>query len=183
MFLIGAYIGRRGLLRDVEAHRGLFRRLLIGGFAIGLPANTIAALLIAETGRADLSWNLTMANFLLSLGGITQSIAYLSGIVLLCQSLPWSRWLAYLAPVGQMGLSNYLFQSMVCTLIFYSYGLGFFNQVGIAAGLLLAIAIYAIQIPISHWWMARFRYGPAEWLWRSLTYMQPQAMRRSVTTR
>ncbi|RRR72792.1 MAG: DUF418 domain-containing protein [Candidatus Viridilinea halotolerans] len=183
MFLIGAYIGRRGLLRDVAAHRGLFRRLLLGGFALGIPANIIAALLIDQTGRADLSWSLAAANFLLSLGGITQSIAYLSGIVLLCQSLPWSRWLAYLAPVGQMGLSNYLFQSIVCTLIFYSYGLGLFNQVGIAAGLLLAIVIYATQIPISHWWMARFRYGPAEWLWRSLIYMRPQIMRRSAAAR
>ncbi|PDW00396.1 DUF418 domain-containing protein [Candidatus Viridilinea mediisalina] len=180
MFLIGAYIGRRGLLRDVAAHRKLFRRLMIGGFAIGLPANIIAALLIQQVGRADLSWNLALANLLLGLGGITQSIAYLSAIVLLCQSVPWSRWLAYLAPVGQMGLSNYLFQSIICTFIFYGYGLGLFNQVGMAAGLLLTIVIYAIQIPISHWWMARFRYGPAEWLWRSLTYMRPQPMRRNV---
>jgi uncharacterized protein len=69
-------------------------------------------------------------------------------------------------------------QSIICTLIFYSYGLGLFGKVGPAVGILLTIVIYLIQIPISHWWMKRFRYGPAEWLWRSLTYLKPQPMKR-----
>lgn len=179
MFLVGTYIGWRGLLREPTTYRPLFWRLMLGGFALGLPANLIATLLIAQTGRADLSWSLAIANFFLSLGGISQSMAYFSALVLLCQHPVWSRRLALLAPVGQMGLSNYLLQSIVCTLIFYSYGLGLFNQVGIAAGLLLTIFIYALQIPLSHWWMARFQYGPAEWVWRSLTYLRPQPMRRS----
>lgn len=181
MFLIGSYIGRRGFFRDVAAHNHIFRRLVIWGFAIGLPANLLAAIMIEQTGRVEFGWGLATANFLLSLGGVAQSLAYLGAITLLSQRLPWSRWLGALAPVGQMGLSNYLLQSIVCTMIFYSYGLGLFNQIGTAAGLLLAVVIYSLQIPLSHWWMARFRYGPAEWLWRTLTYLRPQPMRRTPT--
>jgi hypothetical protein len=58
----------------------------------------------------------------------------------------------------------YLIQSIDCTLIFCKYGLGFFGQMGAAAGIGLTIVIYALQIPFSHCWMRRFLYGPAEWL-------------------
>lgn len=75
-----------------------------------------------------------------------------------------------------MALSNYLLQSVVCTTLFYSYGFGLFGQVGPAAGVLLSCAIYALQIPLSVWWMRRFRFGPAEWLWRSLTYGRRQRL-------
>lgn len=79
-----------------------------------------------------------------------------------------------------MALSNYLGQSIICTLIFYGYGLGLFGQMGKAAGLVLAVAIYAVQVIVSVWWMARFQFGPAEWLWRTLTYMKRQPMRQAV---
>jgi uncharacterized protein len=63
-------------------------------------------------------------------------------------------------------------------LIFYGYGLGLFGKMGEAMGIGLTIFIYLLQIPFSHWWMKRFKYGPAEWLWRSLTYGKPQPMKR-----
>ena len=77
-----------------------------------------------------------------------------------------------------MALTNYLLQSVICTLLFYSYGLGLFGKVGHAAGIGLTLVIYLLQIPFSRWWMQRFQYGPAEWLWRSLTYLKLQPMRR-----
>jgi uncharacterized protein len=77
-----------------------------------------------------------------------------------------------------MALTNYLLQSIICTFIFYGYGLGLFGRVGAAVGLALTLAIFTLQIAWSNWWMSRYRYGPAEWLWRSLTYMRPQPMRR-----
>lgn len=81
----------------------------------------------------------------------------------------WHRVLQVLAPVGQMALTNYLLGSILCTLIFYGHGLGLFGQVGSALGLVLTVVIFLLLIPFSHWWMKRFRYGPAEWLWRSMT--------------
>jgi uncharacterized protein len=65
----------------------------------------------------------------------------------------------------------------VMTTLAYGYGFGLFGQVGLAAGLAIAVILYAVQIPLSHWWLARFRFGPFEWIWRALTYTQRQALR------
>lgn len=70
---------------------------------------------------------------------------------------------------------------IICTLIFYGYWLGLFGQVGKALNLALVVIIYLGQLLLSAWWMRRFRFGPAEWLWRSLTYMKLQPMRLSTT--
>ena len=91
--------------------------------------------------------------------------------------------MAPLAAVGRMALSNYLLQSLICTTIFYSYGLALFGKVGPSLGLLLTITIFLIQIPLSVWWLRRFQFGPIEWLWRSLTYWQRQPMRLSRSVR
>jgi uncharacterized protein len=104
-------------------------------------------------------------------------LAYVSAICLLALRPSWGSRLQMLAPLGRMALSNYLLQSIVCTLIFYSYGLGLFGKVGAAWGIALTVVIYLLQIPLSQWWMSRFLYGPAEWLWRSLTYGKMQPMR------
>jgi uncharacterized protein len=76
-----------------------------------------------------------------------------------------------------MALSNYLLQSLICTTILYGYGLGWYGSVGRAAGLGLVVLIYVAQIPLSVWWLRNFRFGPAEWLWRSLSYGKRQPMR------
>jgi uncharacterized protein len=184
MFLIGAYFGRREIFQQVDEHLPLFRRLLLWGLLIGLPVNLIYASLlgggIATSADLVAVIGATLAGVV---GHPALSLAYMSGIVLLTRREAWARRLGVLAPVGQMALSNYLLQSIVCTLIFYGYGLGLFGQVGSLAGLGLAVLIYALQIPLSHWWMARFRYGPAEWLWRTLTYLRPQPLRRDAAQR
>ncbi len=102
---------------------------------------------------------------------------YVSTLVLVLQREVWRGRLAPLAAVGRTALSNYLLQSLVCTTIFYSYGLGLYGQVGPALGLALTALIFALQIPLSMWWLRRFRFGPAEWLWRTLTYGKLQPMR------
>ena len=72
--------------------------------------------------------------------------------------------------VGRMALTNYLLQSLICTTIFYSYGLGLYGRVGPLADFFLGVAIYGPQVPLSRWWLSTHRYGPMEWLWRRLTY-------------
>lgn len=73
-----------------------------------------------------------------------------------------------MSAVGRTAFSNYLLQSVICTAIFY--GLGLYGQFSLALALLLCLAIYALQLFVSSVWLSRFRYGPMEWLWRSLTY-------------
>jgi uncharacterized protein len=105
------------------------------------------------------------------------AVAYASGIVLLLQRPAARRALLVLAPLGRMPLTTYLSQSVVITFVFYGWGLGLTGQLGTAACLGLCVAVFAAQIAIARLWLARFRFGPAEWLWRTLTYGRLQPMR------
>ena len=76
-----------------------------------------------------------------------------------------------------MALTNYLAQSVVCTLLFYGYGLGLLGQLPRAWQVPFVLLLFALQAIASHLWLSRMRFGPVEWLWRSLTYLQLQPMR------
>jgi uncharacterized protein len=76
-----------------------------------------------------------------------------------------------------MAFSNYILHSVVFGFIFFGYGLGLFGRVGAATALLLVAVVYAVQIVLSTVWLKRFRFGPLEWLWRSITYNSSQPMR------
>ena len=77
-----------------------------------------------------------------------------------------------------MALTNFLLQTLICTTLFYGYGFGLYGQIGAFGGILLTLAIYGVLLAFSVWWLRRFRFGPMEWIWRSLTYLRPQPMRR-----
>ena len=93
------------------------------------------------------------------------------------QKPEWQNHLAPLASVGRMALTNYVLQSLLCSLLFNGYGFGLYNQVSPLAGLELTVLIFLLQIPLGVWWLRRFRFGPLEWLWRSLTYGQRQPLK------
>ena len=76
-----------------------------------------------------------------------------------------------------MAFTNYVVQSVIFGFIFFGYGLGLFGRTGAASALLIVVAVYGLQILFSAFWLRRFRFGPIEWLWRSLMYNRKQAMR------
>jgi uncharacterized protein len=183
MFVLGIWMGRRGALADPAAHRPLWRRLLALGLAVGLPAN-VASLLFYRTlggesalSMADLA-NVLHATATSLVAGPALALAYLSIVALASARESAERWLRVLAPAGQMALTNYLLQSAICTTLFYGYGLGLFGKLGAAATAVLAVAIFAVEVVVSRWWLARYRFGPSEWLWRTLTYGRGQPLRR-----
>lgn len=90
------------------------------------------------------------------------------------------RTLLVLAPVGRMPLTTYLCQSVVTTFVFYGWGLGLTSKVGSAGCLAITLGIFALQVAVAHLWLRRFRFGPAEWLWRTLVYRRVQPMRATV---
>jgi uncharacterized protein len=106
------------------------------------------------------------------------SLVYACVLLLLWQRPRIARFLRPLAATGRMGLTTYLTQSVVCTLLFYGYGLGW--RVGRTGALVVTVVVYACQMAVSMWWLARFRFGPAEWLWRTLTYGNVAARRTSA---
>ena len=75
-----------------------------------------------------------------------------------------------------MALTTYLMQSLICTFIFYGYGLGYWGMER-AWQLVFVVVVFALQLAFSHWWLARYRFGPAEWFWRAFTYRQTPRMR------
>ena len=106
------------------------------------------------------------------------SLGYASAIMLICKHGLLTKVTSALANVGRMALSNYLLHTIICTTIFYGHGFGYFGQVSRVGQILIVSGVWAFQIPFSVWWMGRLRFGPFEWLWRTLAYMKLQPMRR-----
>jgi uncharacterized protein len=177
MFLLGLTAWRRGIFREVEGQSGLIRRVTLVGWAVGLPLNLVCAAITLGRDGDGFEVAQFISAAILAIGGPALSLAYAGTLTLLLRRESWQRVLRPVAAAGRMGLSNYLLQSLICTTIFYSYGLGWYGSVGRTGGLGLALVIYASQLGWSVWWLRHFRFGPAEWLWRSATYGERQPMR------
>jgi uncharacterized protein len=174
MFLVGFYISKNMLYANIEANRPLIRKVMIWGAVIGIPCNIVLAMMMT-----------TDAYYSYQPMGIIQPLVYAFGVPALCLfyaaaiALMFQRkdlrkiWMVF-APVGQLALTNYLMQSVICVFIFMSYGLGLEATIGPAKLSLIAFAIYIVQVIFSHAWVRYFRFGPMEWLWRSLTYWKRQ---------
>jgi uncharacterized protein len=102
---------------------------------------------------------------------------YVAAFALLFQRERWREVLGVLAPVGRMALTNYLMQSVVSLCLYDGWGLGLIGRLPPSRCVALTLAVFALQVLWSRAWLARFRFGPAEWLWRSLTYGRAQPMR------
>jgi dipeptidyl aminopeptidase/acylaminoacyl peptidase/uncharacterized membrane protein YeiB len=175
MFLLGVWCVRSGVMTWSVAHRGLFR----GWAAILLPlglAGTVFATWLG-TGKAYPSSGATIASQVMQLANLAMCFGYV-GLAMLFIDRGTSPRLAWLAPAGRMALTNYLTQSVVCTWLFYGHGGALWGRVDRLGQLGLVLGVFALQVLASHWWMARFRFGPMEWLWRSVTYGAWQPVRR-----
>ena len=183
-FLLGLWAGRRRLFHDAPQHLPFFRRLLVWGLGLGLFASGVGILVGQLFSRkiitpGSLPWLPYVMGPMRHLGELGMASFYVAGITLLFQRDTWRRRLAVLAPVGRMGLTNYFLTSVLGVLLFYGYGLGLMGKLGSAALMALTLALFALQLVFSHLWLARFRFGPAEWVTRSLTYGKAQPMRRA----
>jgi uncharacterized protein len=179
MFVLGLWIGQQGIVRNLDAHVGLLRRVAAWGLVLGVPLNVAGAWLVEDATPYLPGSALGMAEVLIGAVGIPLlALGYAAGIALLMRSSAAARALMTFAPVGRMALTNYLLQSLICMFVFYGFGLGLYGQVGTAAASGIALLVFTIQVPLSRWWLARYQYGPAEWAWRRMTYRVPVAMRR-----
>jgi uncharacterized protein len=101
-------------------------------------------------------------------------------LVLAAQTPRWRAALAPLARVGRLTLTVYLGQTLIFSTLFYGYGFGQVFRLGPAAVTAWAVMIFAAQVVACQWWSSRFRFGPMEWLWRSLTYLKWQPLRLRI---
>lgn len=177
MFLLGSWLVKTGAIIDPAAHARLFRSLRGWVPALGLALVLASFALRPTLDERDMNLGFAVAFSLAMCGSALMCLGYLAWIVRGMQSPGWARWLSLVAPAGRMALTNYLMQSVLGTWIFYGYGLGYFEQLGRAWQVPLVLGLFALQVVFSRLWLRRFRFGPMEWLWRSLTYAAPQPMR------
>ncbi|HZG61548.1 MAG TPA: DUF418 domain-containing protein [Anoxybacillus sp.] len=173
MFLLGAYFAKKRWFADVENHLAKLKKIWIVTFIIGFSFKLLPYL---TTNNIFTEYVQDM------FGGSATAVFYATSIAIFSQKPFWKKVFAPLAVVGRMSLSNYLFQSMLCTLLFYNYGLGLYGSVRPFYGLLLTIVIYCLQIVLSKLWLKRYTMGPMEWIWRTLTYGRKQPLRRAATS-
>ncbi|WP_164013466.1 DUF418 domain-containing protein [Pyxidicoccus trucidator] len=183
-FLFGLLAGRLLLLQDVERNRPLLRRMLVWGLGAGVLINGAGLVMsrlrsMGKLPSTDSVWPFILNN-LQELGFLAMGAGYVAVFALLFQRVRWQRVLGALAPVGRMALSQYLLQSIVSVWIYDGWGLGLIGTLPPSRVVAISLGIFAVQIVLSHWWLSRFRFGPAEWLWRSLTYGRSQPMRLSA---
>lgn len=169
-FFIGLALWRSGILRDLVGSRRTIRGLFHASFWPGLVLTLPSVLLLARMAAWRSGWR-EMARVASYEGPmILLALGYFTGLLLLLGRERGSALLAKVAPMGRMALSHYLAQSLVCTWAFSGHGLGLWGKIPPAGVILGGMGLYGIQLAASAWWLQRFRFGPAEWLWRSMTY-------------
>jgi uncharacterized protein len=193
MFLLGLYVGRRRIFQQIDQHRRFVRKVLWWGLGLGLAASLSDWIIRDFVCQVDAIWRedpclnelhpaVTFGRAVVwSFGASAFSFFYAALIAVLFERPRWRRILAPLGAVGRTALTNYVLQTILFSLVFAGFGFGQQARLGSAPVFAIAALIYAIELPFSVWWLKHFQFGPLEWLWRTLTYMRLQPMRRPPT--
>jgi uncharacterized protein len=171
MFALGLWVGRSGMLRDMESWVPMLGRVRRLCLLVGLPAALAHAVLLL-TGTPPRSTLSIVDAAVYALGIAPLSLAYASHGALLWRRPAWNDRMSRLIPAGRMALTNYLTQTAIGIFLFYGVGLGLMGAVGPALWPAIALTVFALQCAFSWWWLSRHQFGPLEWLWRRATYGQ-----------
>ena len=179
LFLLGLCVYRSGIVERLGDYQRVLKRVCAVCLPLGIALNI--AVVVAQAMPSYLG-HPTVAGYVATVLDLPAahvlSAGYASGLAILIQSATWKRLLTPFAAVGRMALTDYLSQSVLCTLFYYNYTTGLYGRVGPAMGLIATVVLYGAQVVFSKWWLARYRFGPMEWLWRGMTYGKLPSMRR-----
>ena len=173
MMVIGMALFKSGFL---QGNYPIKHYMLIGGaaFLVGVAVNSWEVFRSISSDFDPLISN-AFINPTYHVGRFGMAIGWVSLLIILVKL---GNFGARLAAVGRMALTNYLSQSLICALIFTEFGLGLFAELSRAELYPIVLAIWIFQIWFSTWWLDRYHFGPLEWLWRRLTYLQPVKLRK-----
>ena len=183
MFLLGTWFVRSGVMENTGAHLAFFRKLALYALPLGIGLGLLGSLFTMSHTPGDRHDGWGIARGLLMMGNLPACLGYVGLVVLMLHSKGLASHIRVLAPMGRMALTHYLTQSLICALYFYGFAFGHWGMPR-AQQLLFVLVVCAAQLVFSHWWLARFRYGPMEWFWRGFTYRQvpPFRVDRTVGT-
>lgn len=173
-FLVGLYVGRMGFFNRFMEEQKLTRKVLvIATISLVVSIGITAAAFISMGENFEMnSWTAMIGFTGVDFANAAMTLIYIALFVLLYRKVKNKNWLEHLAPYGRMALTNYVLQSVIFTFILFGWGLGLIGELRQLYTFLMALVFIALQVWLSKLWLKQFRYGPLEWLWRSLTYFK-----------
>jgi uncharacterized protein len=178
LFLLGMAAARSSWALAPGSDRGrrIYTRLAVAGVVVGLPIEGVATLW--TLGAEDAPALRILGEMVHEVGSLILSVGYASVVALLVARAPHALWTRPLTAVGRTAFSCYIGQSLVMTTLFYSYGLALFDRLSRWEVLGVVALVWIGQMVVATLWLRWFRIGPIEWVWRSLTHLQPQPFLR-----
>ncbi|MBU8933241.1 MAG: DUF418 domain-containing protein [candidate division Zixibacteria bacterium] len=175
LMLLGMGLMKLGVF-SAQRSLSFYTICIVLGYGIGLPLVGYGMGSLIEH-NFDFIYRFMIGNHFNYVGSIMVALAHVGVVMILCKKGWLTGLTRRLAAVGRMALSNYLTHTIICTTIFYGYGLGLFGQIERFGLFGFVVAIWILQLVVSPIWLKHFLFGPAEWVWRSLTYWQRQPMK------
>lgn len=177
LMLLGMALMKLGVLSG-KRDAGFYRRMALAGYGLGLPVMLFSAwTLNAHQWDGQFAFRIGMLpNYI---GSVLVAFGHIAMVMLVVKSGTLAGLMSRFTAVGRMALSNYLMHSVVMTSLFYGYGLGLYGSIPRLWQMAFVAALIGFQLWLSPIWLKRFRFGPVEWLWRSLTYWRRQPMRQT----
>jgi uncharacterized protein len=169
LMLVGMGLFKRGVFSAGRSKK-FYVILIAVALGVGVPIELLGVHVNQQRGW-DVQAQLLNGQFNYW-ASILISLGWVGVIMLWCRQPRPGLLRRALAAVGQMALTNYLLHTLICTTIFYGHGFGYFGQVERVGQIEIVFAIWAFQLILSPIWLHFFRFGPAEWLWRGLTYLR-----------
>jgi uncharacterized protein len=176
LMLLGMAFMKAGVF-SARRSQAFYTKLMLYGYGFGLPMVIASMVFLSSHGWdegyfqiAGMHWNY--------IGSVLVGMGHIGLVIGLCKRVREGRWLDRFAAVGRMAFTNYLMQTVLCTLLFYGYGFGLYGKLDRLAQMAVVLVVWALQLWWSPLWLKTFLYGPAEYLWRSLTYGKLPPLRR-----
>ncbi len=176
--LLGMALMKLGILSG-DREPAAYKKMMLIGYGLGLPLAVFSAYKL-YVHEFDSLYTFQVGMIPNYVGSILVAFGHIGAIMLMVKANVCANLMARFSAVGRMALTNYLLHSIILTTIFYGYGLGLYGDIPRLAQMGFVAGVLGLQLYISPICLGKFRFGPVEWLWRSLTYWQRQPMRRST---
>ncbi|UXE65674.1 MAG: DUF418 domain-containing protein [Chryseotalea sp. WA131a] len=178
LFLLGLYAGRKKVFENIPFFKKLIRLGLWMLLGCVVFAGLLALIIFVAKVEMSQAVQFLLGGTVYDVFNIALAAIYVGLIVTVFQREKWHRRLMNFYEVGRMGLTSYLMQALIGTWLLFSYGLALLGNFGASVWAAISLIVFALQIVFSKWWLGRFQYGPAEWLWRSLTYFKEWPLKK-----
>lgn len=177
LMLIGMALYKSNVFSAARSY-GFYITMAVVGLFVGLVL-TMGQIALNEANNWPAMQSMYTYYIVHYWGSFAQSLGYIALVMLFCKSGVLGLLQSALAAVGRMALTNYLMQTIICTTIFYGHGFGYYGHLDRVEQLGVVAAVWIVELIWSPIWLKYFRFGPFEWLWRTLTYWKLQPLRRT----